>query len=125
MRKAFPAHAGVGGEVTPGPIHGRAVGRTGHRGSRTPAAPRRPPARPSAIRARQRAGELDESIDPAALILITLGAGNALAVYPQLARSLFGTDASSPDLVERYAHEVARLFGRLTTAPEGTGEQDG
>ncbi|MDX3230440.1 TetR/AcrR family transcriptional regulator [Streptomyces sp. ME19-01-6] len=66
-----------------------------------------------AIRARQRAGELDDSIDPAALMLITFGAGNALAVYPHIARGLFGTDASSPELVERYADEVARLFARL------------
>jgi hypothetical protein len=65
------------------------------------------------IRARQRAGELDDRFDPAALHLITLSAANALAVYPHLARGLFGTDAASPELVERYAEQLALLISSL------------
>jgi AcrR family transcriptional regulator len=65
------------------------------------------------IRARQRAGELDDRFDPAALHLITLSAANALAVYPHLARGLFGTDATSPELVERYAEQLALLISSL------------
>src|SRR5829696_6183059 len=38
------------------------------------------------IRERQRVGELDDRLDPAALLLMVMSAGNALAVYPQLAR---------------------------------------
>lgn len=65
------------------------------------------------IRERQRAGELDERFDPAALQLIMMGAANALAVYPQLARALLGADASSAEVVEHYADQVALLMSRL------------
>jgi AcrR family transcriptional regulator len=66
----------------------------------------------AAIRARQAAGEIDERLDPAVLLLIIMGAANALAVYPQIARGLFnGADGTSPALVERYAEELAKLVG--------------
>ncbi|NIJ10403.1 AcrR family transcriptional regulator [Saccharomonospora amisosensis] len=66
------------------------------------------------IRQRQRAGELDDRFDPAALLLIGMSAANALAVYPQLARGIFGADGSSPELVQHYADQLAQLFGRLS-----------
>jgi TetR/AcrR family transcriptional regulator len=75
-----------------------------------------------AIRERQRAGEIDDRFDPAALHLITMSAANALAVYPHLARGLFGVDASSPELVERYAEQLALLIsslGNTMIAPAG------
>ena len=62
------------------------------------------------IRARQEAGELDDRIDPAVLQLIIMGAANTLAVYPQLARGLLGGDGSSPEVVERYAEQLALLL---------------
>jgi AcrR family transcriptional regulator len=64
------------------------------------------------IRARQKAGELDDRIDPAALLLIIMGASNTLAVYPQLARGLFGADGRSPEIVERFAEQLALLVAR-------------
>ena len=73
------------------------------------------------IRERQLAGELDEGFDPAALHLILTSAANALAVYPQLARGLFGSDGGSPELVEHYAGQLARLIGRLSG---GSGHPD-
>jgi TetR/AcrR family transcriptional regulator len=66
------------------------------------------------LRERQRAGELDDSLDPAALHLILTSATNALAVYPHLARGLFGADARSPELVEYYAEQLALIIGRLS-----------
>jgi AcrR family transcriptional regulator len=63
------------------------------------------------IRDRQRKGEVDDRIDPAALHLIALSAANALTVYPQLARGLLGGDASSPEVVEHYAEQLAVLLG--------------
>jgi AcrR family transcriptional regulator len=65
------------------------------------------------VRERQRAGELDEDLDPAALILITMSAGSALTVYPHLARALFGAAADSPEVVEHYAEQLAKLIRRL------------
>ncbi|MER0443403.1 TetR family transcriptional regulator [Streptomyces sp. Edi4] len=75
-----------------------------------------------AIRARQRAGELDDRLDPAALLLMEMSAANALAVYPQLARALFGADASSPEVVECYAEQLAQLIGRLGDGGSGRTE---
>jgi hypothetical protein len=69
------------------------------------------------IRARQRAGELDDRFDPAVLTLVLLSAGNALAVYPQLARGLLGADGRSPELVDRYADQLAELVARLAPGP--------
>jgi len=63
------------------------------------------------IRERQAAGELDDRVDPAVLQLIIMGAANALAVYPQLARGLLGGDGTSPEVVDRYAEQLALLFG--------------
>lgn len=62
------------------------------------------------IRDRQDRGELDGRIDPAALHLIALSAANALTVYPQLARGLFGAAADSPEVVEHYAEQLALLL---------------
>jgi TetR/AcrR family transcriptional regulator len=66
------------------------------------------------IRRRQQDGEIDERLDPAALVLITMSAANALAVYPQLARGLFDADGSSAELVEHYAEQLAQVIGRLS-----------
>ncbi|MDI2130710.1 TetR/AcrR family transcriptional regulator [Yinghuangia seranimata] len=71
------------------------------------------------LRERQEAGELDPDLDPAALHLILTGAANALAVYPHLARGLFGADAAEPDVVEHYAEQLAAIVARLAgPAPE-------
>ncbi|GAB1516899.1 TetR/AcrR family transcriptional regulator [Actinophytocola sp. KF-1] len=61
------------------------------------------------IRERQQAGQLDDRLDPAALHLIMTAAANALTVYPQLARGVFGDDGSSPDVVEHFAEQLALL----------------
>ena len=77
------------------------------------------------IRARQQAGEIDDRLDPAALVLITMSAANALAVYPQLARGLLGGDGSAPEVVDRYADQLARLVARpsgAATRPSGGAE---
>jgi AcrR family transcriptional regulator len=65
------------------------------------------------LRDRQSAGEIDKEFDPAALILIGMSAGTALTVYPHLARALFGADPASPDVVERYAEQLALVLSRL------------
>jgi TetR/AcrR family transcriptional regulator len=69
------------------------------------------------LRDRQRSGELDSRLDPAALHLIAMSAANALTVYPQLARGLLGVDASSPEVVEHYAEQLALLLS-TTQRPE-------
>ena len=64
------------------------------------------------IRARQVAGEIDDRLDPAALHLVAMSAANALTVYPQLARGVFGVKAITPELVEHYAEQLALLLSR-------------
>ncbi|WP_344419003.1 TetR/AcrR family transcriptional regulator [Amycolatopsis minnesotensis] len=65
------------------------------------------------IRERQQNGEIDDRLDPAALLLITMSAANALAVYPQLARGIFDGDSGSPELAEHYADQLAKMITLL------------
>lgn len=66
------------------------------------------------LRRRQETGEIDPDLDPAALLLLVMGAANALTVYPHIARGLFHTaDAHDPDLVRHYADQVARVLTKL------------
>jgi TetR/AcrR family transcriptional regulator len=68
----------------------------------------------AALRRRQATGEIDPDLDPAALLLITMSAANALSVYPHLARGIFRTDdAHAPDVVRRYADELAKVVAKL------------
>jgi TetR/AcrR family transcriptional regulator len=70
----------------------------------------------AALRRRQASGEIDRDLDPAALLLITMSAANALTVYPHLARGIFGTDdAHDPDVVRHYANELAKVAAKLAT----------
>jgi AcrR family transcriptional regulator len=68
------------------------------------------------IAARQARGEIDAALDPAALLLILMAAGTALAVYPQLVRGLFGVAADAPDFIEYYSAQLARVVRALQTA---------
>jgi TetR/AcrR family transcriptional regulator len=65
------------------------------------------------IAAEQRAGGIDPDLDPAALLLITMSAASAPAVYPQLVRALYGTSAESPEFLEHYAEQLAKVVERL------------
>jgi TetR/AcrR family transcriptional regulator len=66
------------------------------------------------LRRRQEVGEIDPDLDPAALMLIIMGAANALTVYPHIARGVFRTtDAHGPDVIRHYADQVALVFTKL------------
>lgn len=71
------------------------------------------------IAARQARGEIDASLDPAALLLILMAAGAAPAVYPQLVRGLFAVAADSPDFIERYTAELAKVVRALRPGDSG------
>ncbi len=69
----------------------------------------------SRIKLRQSKGEISAEIDAASLLLILMGAANALSVYPHIARGAFGvSDTKDSAIVERYAEEVAKIFGKLS-----------
>lgn len=66
------------------------------------------------IERRQARGEISRDLDPAALLLMLMAAANALAVYPHIARGVFGAaNARDADVVRRYANEVAKVVGKL------------
>lgn len=77
------------------------------------------------IRAQQAAGAYADDLDPRALNLIMMAAANALAVYPQLARGLFGTAADAPELVDHYADQLNRIIGHLAPTSPGTKRSSG
>jgi TetR/AcrR family transcriptional regulator len=67
----------------------------------------------AAIAARQATGEIDETLDPAALLLMLMSAGIAPAVYPQLTRWLFGVSEVTPDVMEHYTAQLAKVVTLL------------
>jgi len=70
----------------------------------------------AALQRRQDTGEIDPDLDPAALLLITMGAANALTVYPHITRGIFQTtNAHDPDLVHHYANQLAQVLTKLRT----------
>lgn len=63
---------------------------------------------------RQAGGEISPEFDPAALLLIVMGAAHALTVYPHIARGAFNvSDARDPEVVRRYAEQVAKVVSKL------------
>jgi TetR/AcrR family transcriptional regulator len=69
------------------------------------------------LRARQRAGELAEDIDPRAFLLAFMCANAAAYAMPHLVRSIYGKDIdpTSPEFVEEYAAQIARMVTHLTS----------
>jgi AcrR family transcriptional regulator len=67
----------------------------------------------AAIAKRQAAGEIDETLDPAALLLMLMSAGIAPAVYPQLARALYGVTEVTPEVIEHYTAQLAKVVSLL------------
>jgi len=65
------------------------------------------------LAARQASGEVDEALDPAALLLILMSAGAAPAVYPQLLQSLYGVAEVTPEVIEQYTAQLARVVKLL------------
>jgi TetR/AcrR family transcriptional regulator len=72
----------------------------------------------ASIAARQARGELDETLDPAALLLILMSAGVAPAVYPQLLQSLYGVSTVTPEIIEHYTAQLAKVVTLLKRTTE-------
>lgn len=64
---------------------------------------------------RKEAGELAEDLDPAAVLMMLMGAVSIPIVMPQLVRRVFGLDPESPDFEEHYADQLRRMVRRLAT----------
>lgn len=65
------------------------------------------------MRRRQAAGELPADVDPAAALLIIIGAVTAAVALPQVAEAIFGLPADSPEFADRYAAGVRGIIAHL------------
>jgi TetR/AcrR family transcriptional regulator len=74
----------------------------------------------ASIAARQARGEIDETFDPAALLLILMSAGTAPAVYPHMLQSLYGVSTVTPEIIEHYMAQLAKVVTLLRGATEVT-----
>lgn len=64
------------------------------------------------LRGRQDAGELDEDLDPACVLLAFMGAAGVPAAMPHLVRSM-GADPESREFAAHYADQLARIVRHL------------
>lgn len=67
----------------------------------------------SRARSRQDSGELAEDLDPAAVMLLMLGAVAIPVAMPQVVNNIFGADPSDPDFEEWYTEQLSRVIRRL------------
>jgi TetR/AcrR family transcriptional regulator len=70
------------------------------------------------ISARQSTGEIEETLDPAALLVILMSAGAAPAVYPQMLQSLYGGSEVTPEVIEPDTAQLARGVTLLKRRPD-------
>lgn len=71
-------------------------------------------------RKKQARGEIRDDLDVGALTLAFFAATIAPALMPQLARAFTGADPASPEFIDHYADQLARMVYALAeTPPEG------
>ncbi|WP_338145875.1 TetR/AcrR family transcriptional regulator [Streptomyces scabichelini] len=69
-------------------------------------------------RNRQARGEIRADLDVGALTLAFFAAAIAPEVLPQLAAAVTGADPASPEFIDRYAEQLARVMYALAETPE-------
>lgn len=65
------------------------------------------------MRARQAAGDFPADLDPAHLLLIVISAAMAPWAFPRVAAELLDQDPASPEFVDAFADQLARLLAHL------------
>ncbi|TYB47982.1 TetR/AcrR family transcriptional regulator [Actinomadura chibensis] len=68
----------------------------------------------SSMERRRRRGELADDLDPAAVLLLIIGAVNAPVALPQIVEAIFGVSPDAPEFEERYAEQLRRIVDRLS-----------
>jgi TetR/AcrR family transcriptional regulator len=63
--------------------------------------------------ARQRRGELPDDLDPAAVLLVIIGAVTAAVALPHVIRAIFDLEPNSPDFEGHYADQLSKVIARL------------
>jgi len=69
-------------------------------------------------RKKQARGELREDFDVSALTLAFFAAAIAPELLPHVAATVTGTDPASPEFIDHYADQLARVIYAITEAPE-------
>jgi AcrR family transcriptional regulator len=69
-------------------------------------------------RRRQARGEVRADLDVGALTLAFFTAAMAPEILPQLAATVTGADPASPEFIDRYAEQLARLVQTLVEVPQ-------
>jgi AcrR family transcriptional regulator len=70
------------------------------------------------FRALQNAGRLPDGIDPAALMVMLMAAAMATTTLPQVIEGICQVDPHSPEFVEHYADQLAKVVGLLGLDPK-------
>jgi TetR/AcrR family transcriptional regulator len=65
------------------------------------------------VRRRQTEGEIAADLDPAYVLLVMFSAAMAPTLLPQIVRHITGMSAQSPEFIEAYAEQLARIAGKL------------
>lgn len=65
------------------------------------------------MQVRQDSGEIPADLDPAAVLMVIIGAVSAAVAMPQVIRALFGIDPASPEFEERYASQLRDIVARM------------
>ncbi|CAM4138731.1 TetR/AcrR family transcriptional regulator [Kibdelosporangium persicum] len=71
----------------------------------------------SGITERQRDGEIDPDLDPAALLLAVMAMTSAPMVMPDMVKKAFGVEATDPAFRERYTAFIRDMIARLGPRP--------
>jgi len=66
---------------------------------------------------RQERGELAPDLDPAAVLLVIIGAVTAAVALPQVIKAIFDIDPDNPDFEEHYSRQVKAVIARLRPDP--------
>jgi TetR/AcrR family transcriptional regulator len=67
----------------------------------------------TSMTARQQRGEIPSDLDPAAVLLIVIGAVTAAVALPHVVRAIFDLDPSGPDFEDHYAEQLRALLAHL------------
>jgi TetR/AcrR family transcriptional regulator len=69
--------------------------------------------------ARKERGEIPPDLDPAAVLLVIIGAVTAAVAMPHVIRATFGLDPASPDFEDHYAGQLRAIIARLHASGPG------
>lgn len=71
---------------------------------------------------RKERGEIPEDLDPAAVLLVMIGAVTAAVALPHVVRAIFDLDPNGTDFEDHYAAQLRALLAHLNDSESATGE---